>query len=457
MKTLRLHPASFRRLIAVAFCTSLFGFPHERAFAQTNVTSDGANAPDNKTGSDPVVRNEPWALSEADGMSMQDEGTGTAVLTEDRQHVLQSSFVAGYGYDTAINDVPHVAAPFTLTEGVFGLSIKRRRYSLLLQHDGRIACYLTQGCSVQQFQQTTLSMGGYFSRRTRWSAQLGNGYGTDTALALGDEVVTVTSPIGAAQPAGTLPLGEGTTLTDYGSFSLQHRLSRSVTMEGSAGEYVHHFFDYGTTGQEQNAHLSLVRTFAPSITAGILASGVRESYGDSRCVTGTVSAIASITLTRSLRFEGSAGPSMKSAGCSGDFVVDSLLSGQLGRYTSVYAGAARKPSDQFAAGANWETSAFAGVIAGNARGIQSRSEFGYSSYSVATPTVTTPNTSGFYVSQELRHRLAPNAEVSLVGRYFDQTAVTSKLNRAILLLTVSWSQEQRPHRTSFIGGNHGDR
>jgi len=443
-----------RHSSALFFCSCIVSAVSAgQQFAQAQTTTP---VPDEATSNVQPSTPDSSSLPLVSGGAYDHQAGLASVTPAARQRIWSSSFAFGYGYDTAAEDEPGASAPFTLAEGVIGLAIKKRRYTLMLQHDAHFARYLSQGFGLQQYQQTGVSAAGFLSRVTRWTAQLDNGVGSDAARLIGNSVL---NPVSQTQPGllgSATALNQGLTLSDYGSFNVEHMLSPTVIAEARVGEYYHHFFQLGTSGQQQDLDLSLRRSWSPKLTSGLELSTSRQSYLSTTCFTGSVEAFASASLSHSVQIEGAGGPALTSSGCSGKYLANMLLSKRVARGASFYVGGARKPSDQFVAGSNWETSAFAGAVAGQARHLQDRFDAGYASYKVANPTIFTPNLHGFFVSNEIRHRLSTNAELSFDARFFSQSAGTSNLNRTIFLMNFAWSREQRPTRLAKSGGLHGD-
>jgi hypothetical protein len=429
---------------------------HNRALAQAAVAAVSSQSNDVATKNSAASLNTP-ALPLASRNLYETGSTPTTVTTIERQRIWSSSFAFGYGYDTAVDDNSGVSAPFTLAEGMIGLAIKKRRYTLLLQHDARFAKYISKDYGLQQYQQTSASASGFVSRLTKWSAQLDNGIGSDAARVIGTTVVNPTSANQQGLLGSATAINQGLTLSDYGSFRIEHLLWPSVTAEAKVGEYYHHFFQLGTSGQEQDLDLSVRRDWSSKVTSGLEVLTARQSYGGATCLTSSVEAFASARVSRSVRLEGAGGPAITSSGCSGKYLANVLLTSHFPRGASLYVGAARKPSDQFVAGSDWETSAFGGLLLGQPRHLQTRFDAGYASYQVPKPTAVTPDLHGFFISGEFTHRLSGTAELSFTTRYFNQSSgPASNLNKAILLANFVWSREQRPSRLSRTGGLHGD-
>jgi hypothetical protein len=371
-------------------------------------------------------------------------------LPERRERVLRSSFALSSGYDTAVDDIPHAAGGITLMEGSTGVLLQRSRLSFLLEHDAKLSNSIGTGLGVQQYQLSTATLTGLKSPRTNWTLLLQNGYGSDATRAVGS-LSDAALPAGADQNAASFLLTAGDTLSDHASFSMQHRVSPSHVLDFSAGTFVHHFFNIGTSDYRYNLNAGIRQHRWTRQTIGVRAEAVEENYQDLRCTTGSIALYGYTQIARSTHFEGTIGPVWGSASCSGTYQYDLSLTTNTARGSLLYVGTTRRSSDGLVLDSTWENSSFGGFSAGQPIRLQMRVDAGYVSYLVAHPTPINPDLHGYFTSVEFHHRLSASSELSLTARYFARGPSVSKLDRSLILLTYTWSREQRRTRIRTYG------
>ena len=376
-----------------------------------------------------------------------------------RQQPFRYSFSVSSGYDTAVNDVPHLSGALTQGEGYLGVLLHNRRFNLLLQHDAQLTRSFQTGIGLEQYQRTSAAFTGNPSRRLSWSFLIENGYGSDAARAEGNLSTSVANAVVVPdQNAVVFGLTDGNILSDHGLFGLERRLSAVRTFNLSAGTYFHYFLSNGLSNQQYSLTAGLRQRWSMREILGLQGEAVQENYTGVNCTTGSAGLYDYTQITHSVHFEGAAGPVFGSANCSGTYEYNASLAADLSRTGQVYIGSTRQRNDGLVWQATWENSTFGGFVLGQPRRVQARFDAGYASYVLANPTPANPNLHGYFVSGELHRRLSPIAEVSLRARYFYRgpSALDTlpspgapsglKLNRSIFLVTYTWSPEDRPAR-----------
>lgn len=378
-----------------------------------------------------------------------------SVISEERPRQTTTSLSLGTGYDTAVDDIPHLAGEVILAEGYFGMRQHKRSYDMLLQHDVQLSDSHGTGVGLEQYQLTSASIIPTEYRRTMWSALLENGYGSDSARAAGS--ISPSSLSNSSLPEFNMAdfgFVSGNILTDHGVLGLQHRLTRSRTAEIQGGAYYHHFFELGTSDQQYSLSGLLSQRWTANQTFGAQAEVVQEHYTTLDCTNGSISFRSTTQLTGNTHLEGGIGPVWGSSSCARTFEYSISLTSTTPNQTSYYVGSAREPANGFVDTATWEDSTFAGLAIGHARRLMGRIDAGYSRYLVANPTLLNPNQKGYFFSGELHHRLSDIAEISLMARYFYCSEQPINLNRSVFLVRYTWSREERPTHIQALGGRN---
>lgn len=377
-------------------------------------------------------------------------------IPETRGFQLNSSFSVSSGYDTALDDLPGMAGSLFLGEASVGLLVRRRRSSIFVKHNAKITRSFIAGIGLQQYQQTTATVKHEVSRRTNWSVMLENGFGSDTAYSIGSLNGSRLN-FGVIDPtsnAAGLPIGN--TLTAHGSFNLEHSTSQTRTFDFDAGAYYHRYFDLGTSSFEQHADVGARETRSARTTVGVRGTAVRTSFDQRQCTTAAVTVFTLLRIEQNLRFEMSGGPAFSTDSCTGRYQYDALVSREASNGMVAYVGSSRRRSDGLEPSSTWESVYFGGLVVGQPRHIQIRSDAGYAKYDLLQPTAIASQ-SGYFFSGKVDHRVSDLSAVSLTGRFFSRDTTTVHFTRAVLLATYTWSREQRPNRSKDIGGRYGNR
>ena len=388
-------------------------------------------------------------------------GSGPFYPGQVRQQPFRYSFSVGSGYDTAVNDIPHLSGALTQGEGYIGVLLHNRRFNLLLQHDALLTRSFKTGIGLEQYQRTSAAFIGSPSRRLSWSFLLENGYGADAARATGSLSTSVSNTVAVPdQNATVFGLTDGNILSDHALFGLERRLSPARTFDLSAGTYYHYFLSNGLSNQQYSLTAGVRQRWSTREIVGLQGEAVQENYTGVDCTTGSAELYSFTQLTHAVHFEGTAGPVFGSANCSGTYEYNVSLAADIGHSGQAYVGSARQRNDGLVWQATWETSTFGGFTFGQPRRLQTRFDAGYADYVLATPTPADPDLHGYFFAGELHHRLSAAAELSFRARYFyrgpsafdtvpGETSTSPsglKLNRGIFLITYSWSSQDRPTR-----------
>jgi hypothetical protein len=376
-------------------------------------------------------------------------------VPEERSRQVSAAASVSSGYDSAVDDLPSASGEVLFGEAYVGLRQHQRKFDLLLQQDSQVSKSFGTGLSVAQYQRTTAAFSPSHYERTMWSLLMENGYGSDSARAVGNISPSSfdASPVPESD-ATAFSFVDGNTLTDHVAVNVQHSLTPLRTLDVQAGSYYHHYFAIDTSDQQYSASVSLDQRWTRAQTFGIQAEGVQEHYSTLDCTTGSVNLKSTTQISETTRLEGRIGPIWGSNHCAGTFEYNVSLTSVMPNGNSFYAGSARAPTNGFVVNAAWEEFQYAGFSVGNARRINVRTDAGYSKYVVANPTPANPNQHGWFVSGEVHHRLSDLADISVDARYFYRTGYTPSLKRGIFLLTYRWSREQRPVRMETFGGQN---
>jgi len=372
--------------------------------------------------------------------------------------IFHYSLSVSSGYIKAANEPLDQSGTVTLAEGYVSALLHRRRFSLLAQHDAQFTRAPGIGIGFGQYERSALSFAGRKSRLTTWTFLFENGYGSDGARAAGDLGNAALN--GEAVPnlnVVAFGLTTGNILSDHALFSMDHKLSPSRVLNFSAGGYFHHFFDGGTSDQQYSLTTGMQQRVSTRQTVGINVRAVQENYTQTHCTTGFVGLSSFTQLTRTLRFEGMAGPAWGTAYCSGTYEYTASLAMRAGQHGLLYVGSTRQRNDGLVLNSTWETSTFGGLALGQPRRIQALATGGYSNYALAKHTAAYPNLHGYFVSGELHRRLTSAAEVSMTARYFSNSQGQATGNMFLFTSTYTWSPEDRHTHRWSQGIVHGNR
>jgi hypothetical protein len=384
--------------------------------------------------------------------------TRPSTVSEERARQADAAASVSSGYDSAVDDLPGVGGEVLFGEAYVGLRQHQRKFDLLLQQDSQVLKSYGTGLGLAQYQRTTASFMPSQYERTMWSLLLENGYGSDSARAVGNISPSAFSESPVPESDATaFSFVNGNTLTDHVAAGVQHRISPLRTFEMQGGAYYHHFFAIDTSDQQYSVSAAVDQRWSRTQVFGLQAEAVQEHYSTLDCTTGSLNVKSVTQISENTRLEGRIGPIWGSATCAGTFEYNISLTSTTPRGNSFYVGSARAPTNGFVVNAAWEEFTYGGFSIGNARRLNLRTDAGYSRYVVANPSPQNPNQHGYFVSSEAHHRLSDLAEVSVDARFFYRNGTTPSLERGIFLLTYRWSREQRPARSEISGGRNGDK
>lgn len=376
-------------------------------------------------------------------------------VPEERSRQVSAAVSFSSGYDSAVDDLPNAGGEVLFGEAYVGLRQHQRKFDLLLQQDSQISKSYGTGLSLAQYQRTTAALTPSHYARTMWSFLMENGYGSDSARAIGNISPSEFSDSPVPESDATeFAYISGNTLTDHVVASVQHSLTPVRTLEMQAGGYYHHFFEIDTSDQQYSFSASVDQRWSRTQTFGLQAEGVQEHYSTLDCTTGSLNVKSITQISENTRLEGRIGPIWGSATCAGTFEYNVSLTSTRPNGSSFYAGSARAPTNGFVVNAAWEEFTFGGFSVGKPRRINVRTDAGYSKYVVANPSPLNPNQHGWFISSEVHHRLSGLADISVDARFFYRTGTTPSLERGIFLLSYRWSREQRPVRMETSGGRN---
>lgn len=358
------------------------------------------------------------------------------------------------GYDTAVSDIPNAGGEVLFGEGYFGLHSHGQGVDLLLQQDSQFLKSYGTGIGVSHYQRTTASFIPTRYERTMWSVLLENGYGSDSARAIGS-IAPSSFEDSPVPNANSTEYGfvTGDTLTDHVVVGVQHALTPVRSLNLQLSSYYHHFFDLRTSDQQYSFSAAVEQRFSRTQAFGIQAEGVQEHYSTLDCTTGSLNLTSRTQISENTKLEGRIGPIVGSAPtCAGTFDYNISLTSKTPRGNAFYIGSARAPTNGFILDAAWEEFTYGGFSHGDSLRWNLRTDAGYSRFLLANPTPSNPNQHGYFVSGELHRRLSGLTELSVNARFFYRnTGTAPNLTRAIAFVTYQWSREQRPTRFDTSG------
>jgi hypothetical protein len=362
------------------------------------------------------------------------------------------------GYDSAVDDVPQLSGGILTAEGYFGTLLRKRRFDILLQQDSTFTQSYGTNLGPQQYQLSAAALQGAVARNTGWSFTLENGFGSDAARVLGNLNSSVLGTIAVPNPDVTaLGLTSGNVLSTHALFALDHRLSETKTLGLTFGTFYHHFFQTDSSNEQFNLSGLYRDQVSERSSLGLYAQLSRENYAAVQCTTESLGILASSSLTHALQLQASAGSVLGSAVCvgGGSYQFNASLAASLPRTATVYFGGARQRSDGLVRDATWESSAFAGIAAGQPRYTRVRLDAGFTDYTLVVPTTSSSHVHGVFVSAEWHRRLSSALELSLTARRLTRSPNASQLNRNLVLVTLSWSPLRRVSRQIMLEGDDG--
>ena len=223
---------------------------------------------------------------------------------------------------------------------------------------------------------------------------------------------------------------------------MDHEISATRAFTLGGGGSFNNFLGAGATNRQFNLSGAFRQYYGPHFLMGVRAEGSRQDFGSGTCTTGTLTGFAVLRITSSLRVDGSAGPALGSAVCTGHSPFEATVSQQTVRGTRVYVGTSRRRGNGSVAGSLWETSAYGGMELGNPRTITFSTNGGYTNYHGGTAS-TTGDVTGYFVAGTLRRQLGFIAEVAFTARHFGRTASSADLSRTLFFATFTCCAQRR--------------
>ncbi len=388
------------------------------------------------------------------------DGSAPLYLSEAQAHGFVYSASVSSGYDSAVNDVPHLGGAVTNVEGYLGSLWHKRSFNLLLQHDSSFTDSSSTNLGRQQYQRSAVSLTGVFSRKTSWSFTTENGFGSDAARAVGNLNSAVVGPLAIpGRDVTALGLNSGNVLSTHAIVGMEHQTSASKILDVNLGGFYHRFFDSGSSNQQVDLSARYRDQVSVRTSVGGYTQLVQENYSAAHCTTGSVGFTVSSALLRSAQLEASAGPAFGSSRCSGggDYQFNASLTAALPHTAIMYVAGGRQRSDGLIQEATWESSVFAGGALGQQSHTRIRVDGGLARYTLVQRAWATAPLHGAFVSGEFHRRLSSAFEISATARHLTRSPGAAQLNRNLAFVTLTWSPARRTLHSSFVGGDNAGR